>query len=49
MIGGFQFAKLYHPHDPIFDPNLIVIWIIAVFTVVVGSYWCGLVFEKRYL
>lgn len=46
VIGGNLLAQLYHPHDPLFDPNLIVIWIIAVFTVVVGAYWCGISFEK---
>lgn len=44
-----MYAQLYHPHDPLFDPNLIVIWLIAVFTVVVGSYWCGLILQRRYI
>lgn len=40
-IGTPEFSQLYHPHDPPFDPNLIVLWVIAVFTVVVGAYWSG--------
>lgn len=40
-IGTPEYSQLYHPHDPPFDPNLIVLWVIAVFTVVVGSYWSG--------
>jgi len=46
VIGAPLQAQLYHPHDPVFDPNLVVIWVIATFTVVVGAYWCGLVFER---
>lgn len=45
-LGSPMYAQLYHPHDPLFDPNLIVIWLIAVFTVVVGSYWCGLILQR---
>jgi len=45
-LGEPLYAQLYHPHDPIFDPNLIVIWLIAVFTVCTGAYWCGKSLEK---
>jgi len=40
-IGIPEYSQLYHPHDPPFDPNLIVLWVIAVFTVVTGAYWSG--------
>lgn len=46
-IGIPEFAQLYHPHDPPFDPNLIVLWAIAVFTVVTGAYWSGATLKQN--
>ncbi|XP_033624728.1 signal peptide peptidase-like 2B isoform X1 [Asterias rubens] len=40
--GGQVQAALYDPEHPSFDYNLIVIWFMAVFTVVVGGYWSGM-------
>ena len=40
-MGTPEYAQLYHPHDPLFDPNLVVLWVIAVLTVVTGAYWSG--------
>ncbi len=40
--GGQVQAALYDPDHPMFDYNLIVIWFMAVFSVVVGGYWSGM-------
>ena len=32
---------LYNPHVPLVDWNLILIWVMAVGTVAIGGYWCG--------
>lgn len=46
-IGIPEYTHLYHPNEPPFAPNLIVIWLIAVFTVVVGSYWSGQTLKRH--
>lgn len=45
-IGTPDFAQLYHPLDPPFDPNLAILWLIATFTVVMGALWSGVSLKK---
>ncbi|XP_022106546.1 signal peptide peptidase-like 2B isoform X2 [Acanthaster planci] len=40
--GGQVSAALYNPDPPIFDYNLIIIWSMAMITVITGGYWSGL-------
>ena len=46
-IGTPEYSQLYHPHDPPFDPNLVVLWFIAVFTVITGAYWSGATLKQN--
>ena len=46
-LGTPLFAQLYHPHDPPFDPNAVILVLIAVLTVVIGAYWSGHNLQKR--
>jgi len=42
-LGSNITVKLYVPALNHIDPDLLVIWLLAVITVVVGSLWSGLV------
>lgn len=46
-LGNQIQAKLYAPDAPRVDFNLILIWVIAVGTVVIGSFWSGIVKDKQ--
>eukprot|EP00795_Rhopilema_esculentum_P003813 gene3813-15101_t len=41
-LGEPMTVQFWHPHDPLFDPNLSVIWLLACFSVAVGAYWSGI-------
>ncbi|XP_047132347.1 signal peptide peptidase-like 2B isoform X1 [Hydra vulgaris] len=45
-LGEPIYSQLYHPHEPLFDPNIVIIWFIAVFTVCAGAYWSGIAFQQ---
>ncbi|XP_038058211.1 signal peptide peptidase-like 2B isoform X2 [Patiria miniata] len=40
--GGPVSAAFYSPEQPMFDYSLIVIWCMAMITVIIGGYWSGL-------
>ncbi|KAL9985926.1 hypothetical protein ACROYT_G008380 [Oculina patagonica] len=40
-------VQLYAPPTGNIDGNLVVLWILAVGTVTVGAYWCGITTKKR--
>src|SRR6218665_3667064 len=42
-IGTHLSVKFYAPDLPSFDMNLVCIWLTAVFTIVLGSFWSGTV------
>ncbi len=46
-IGEPLVIQFWHPHDPLFDPNLLIIWLLAVFSILVGSYWSGVTTSER--
>ena len=47
-LGEPLVVQFWHPHDPLFDPNLVIIWILACFCVAVGSFWSGVTTQNRY-
>ncbi|XP_004687851.2 PREDICTED: signal peptide peptidase-like 2A isoform X2 [Condylura cristata] len=42
-LGNNITVKMYSPPKPIFDYTMVVIFLIAVFTVALGGYWSGLI------
>lgn len=46
-LGEPLVVQFWHPHDPLFDPNLVIIWILACFCVAVGSFWSGVTTQNR--
>ncbi|XP_078666873.1 signal peptide peptidase-like 2B isoform X1 [Branchiostoma floridae x Branchiostoma belcheri] len=46
-LGADLEVSMYSPPDPLMEYNLIVIWLMAVFTVGVGGYWAGTVGGKK--
>eukprot|EP00794_Sanderia_malayensis_P019498 gene19498-21424_t len=46
-IGEPLVVQFWHPHDPLFDPNLLIIWLLAVFSILVGAYWSGVTTQER--
>lgn len=42
-LGDDITVKMYSPSWPNFDYTLVVIFVIAVFTVALGGYWSGLI------
>ena len=46
-LGNPLIIQFWHPHDPLFDPNLLIIWLLAVISVALGSYWSGVTTMER--
>ncbi len=40
-------VQLYAPPTGNIDGNLVVLWILAIGTVTIGAYWCGITTKKK--
>jgi hypothetical protein len=46
-LGKFAFVQLYVPPIAAIDTNLVVIWLLAVGTIVIGAYWSGVIATEQ--
>ncbi|CAB3995958.1 signal peptide peptidase-like 2B isoform X1 [Paramuricea clavata] len=46
-LGKFAFVQLYVPPIAAIDTNLVVIWLLAVGTIVIGAYWSGVIANEQ--